>query len=88
MLGLVFWSLVSPGTALAFSPAIAFSCSFSRLSGNRTTFYSAPIIWFGLSWLTIRLMQLSDLASGAKNKSSWILVSSVTCVNFFDCLVL
>ena len=80
MLGLVFWSLVSPGTALAFSPAIAFLV-LSIFIGNRTIFYSAPIIWFGLSWLTIRLMS-SLIWYLRQNKSSWILVSSVTCVNF------
>ena len=79
MLGLVFWSLVSPGN-IAFSPAIAFLV-LSTFIGNRTIFYSAPIIWFGLSWLTIRLMS-SLIWHLRQNKSSWILVSSVTCVNF------
>ncbi len=48
--GLVLWGLRHPATAIVFGPAAGFAL-LNFIIGNRAIFYSAPMLWFGLSWL-------------------------------------
>lgn len=71
LFGLFFWALRHPALAIVFGPAATFAL-LNFLIGNRAIFYSAPMLWFGLSWGLLTLahfvtgqMKTSTLRSGA-----------------------
>ena len=57
VVGLAFWGLRHPATAIVFGPAAAFAL-LNFLIGNRAIFYSAPMLWFGFGWALITLARL------------------------------
>ena len=52
LVGLAFWGLRHPALAIVFGPAATFAL-LNFLVGNRTIFYSAPMLWFGFGWILL-----------------------------------
>ena len=50
--GMVLWAVRHPVYAIALGPLAVFAL-LNFIVGNRAIFYSAPVIWFGLAFITI-----------------------------------
>lgn len=55
--GLVLFGLRHPVLAVVYGPASVFALA-NFLVGNRAIFYSAPMIWFGIAFLTMIIIRL------------------------------
>ena len=56
--GLALFAVRHPVIAVVFGPASVFALA-SFLVGNRTIFYSAPMIWFGIAFLAVLLLRFA-----------------------------
>ena len=52
--GLILFTIRHPATAIALAPLVMFAL-LNFIFGNRTIFYSAPIMWFGAAFLLTTL---------------------------------
>ncbi len=50
LLGLLLWTIRHPVIAVAYGPLAGFAL-LNFVVGNRTIFYSAPMLWFGMAFL-------------------------------------
>ena len=57
VLGLVLFAVRHPVLAVVYGPASIFALA-NFLVGNRTIFYSAPMIWFGVAFLAVMIVRL------------------------------
>ena len=57
VVGLVLFAVRHPVLAVVYGPASVFALA-NFLVGNRTIFYSAPMIWFGVAFLAVMTIRL------------------------------
>ena len=57
VIGYVLFCLRYPHIGGVYAPAILFIFA-SFIAGNRMIFYAAPVVWFGVGWLSLTLLRL------------------------------
>ena len=57
ILGLAVFALRHPVLAIVYGPASVFALA-NFLVGNRAVFYSAPMIWFGVAFLSVMIVRV------------------------------